>query len=113
MYLYGSSGKKRNTTAGMGVMLDSGIDSTAGDGNRNERLASETERLLGQPLSQRIDMDQDGRLETVRRFRRSDFSPDDAGELVPSESDWDGSRVIRSWELVALIAKSEGNAAWP
>jgi hypothetical protein len=74
-------------------------------------VVSETEYLLGQPLVQRIDMDQDGRLETVRRFRRSDFPPDDTGDLVSSESDWDGDgvyeygetydggRVIRSWDM--------------
>jgi tetratricopeptide (TPR) repeat protein len=74
-------------------------------------VVSETEYLLGQPLVQRIDMDQDGRLETVRRFRHSDFPPDDTGELVSSESDWDGDgvyeygetyddgRVIRSWDM--------------
>ena len=81
----------------------------------NERLGdalvSETEYLLGQPLVQRIDMDLDGRLETLRRFRRSDFPPDDTGELVSSESDWDGDgiyeygetyrgdTVIRSWDM--------------
>jgi tetratricopeptide (TPR) repeat protein len=76
-----------------------------------DTLVSETEYLLGQPLSQRIDMDLDGRLETVRRFRRSDFPPDDTGELLSSESDWDGDgvyeygetwegdRVIRSWDM--------------
>jgi hypothetical protein len=76
-----------------------------------DMLVSETEYLLGQPLVQRIDLDQDGRLETVRRFRRSDFSLDDTGELVSSESDWDGDgvyeygetyeegRIIRSWDM--------------
>jgi hypothetical protein len=56
-------------------------------------------------------MDQDGRLETVRRFRRSDFPLDDPGELASSESDWDGDGVyeygetyeggiiIRSWDM--------------
>jgi hypothetical protein len=76
-----------------------------------EALVSETEYLLGQPLVQRIDMNLDGKLETIRRFRRSGFSPDDAGELISSESDWDGDgsyeygetyegdRVIRSWDM--------------
>ncbi|MDR0597661.1 MAG: hypothetical protein LBG14_04050 [Treponema sp.] len=76
-----------------------------------DALVSETEYLLGQPLVQRIDMDLDGRLETIRRFRRSDFPPDDTGELVSSESDWDGDglyeygetyrgdAVIRSWDM--------------
>jgi hypothetical protein len=56
-------------------------------------------------------MDMDGRLETIRRFRRSDFPPEDTGELMSSESDWDGDgiydygetyegdRVIRSWDM--------------
>jgi hypothetical protein len=74
-------------------------------------LVSETEYLLGRPQVQRIDLDLDGRLETIRRFRRSDFAPDDTGELVSSESDWDGDgiyeygetyegdAVIRSWDM--------------
>ncbi|MDR3123217.1 MAG: hypothetical protein LBU16_05510 [Treponema sp.] len=76
-----------------------------------DALVSETERLLGRPLVQRIDMDLDGRLETIRRFRRSNFPPDDTGELVSSESDWngdgvyeygetyEGDTVIRSWDM--------------
>jgi hypothetical protein len=68
-----------------------------------EILVSETEYLLGQPQVQRIDLDQDGRLETLRRFRH--------GELASSESDWDGDgvyeygetydggRIIRSWDM--------------
>jgi tetratricopeptide (TPR) repeat protein len=76
-----------------------------------ETLVSETEYLLGQPLVQRIDMDLDGRLETIRRFRRSNFPLDDTGDLASSESDWDGDgvyeygetwegdRVIRSWDM--------------
>jgi hypothetical protein len=74
-----------------------------------DSLVSETEYLLGQPLVQRIDMDLDGRLETIRHFRRSDFPPDDTG--VSSKSDWDGDgvyeyaetyegdTVIRSWDM--------------
>jgi hypothetical protein len=74
-------------------------------------VVSETEYLLGRPVLQRLDMDLDGRLETIRRFRRSGFSPDHTGELASSESDWDGDgvyeygeiyegdRVIRSWDL--------------
>jgi tetratricopeptide (TPR) repeat protein len=76
-----------------------------------DTVVSETEYLLGRPLVQRIDMDLDGRLETIRRFRRGDFSPDNTGELLSSESDWDGDGlyeygetyegrgVIRSWDM--------------
>jgi tetratricopeptide (TPR) repeat protein len=68
-----------------------------------DKLVSETEYVLGQPAIQRIDMDLDGRLETIRRYR--------SGELVSSESDWDGDGVyeygetygqdgvIRSWDM--------------
>ncbi|MDR2738436.1 MAG: hypothetical protein LBB68_01180 [Treponema sp.] len=92
-----------------------------------DRLVSDTEYLLGQPVSQRIDMDLDGRLETVRRFNHREFPPEDpvgityditrgiaqsyAGNLASSESDWDGDGiyeygesytrdlVIRSWDM--------------
>ncbi|MDR1596194.1 MAG: hypothetical protein LBR99_00680 [Treponema sp.] len=92
-----------------------------------DRLVSDTEYLLGQPVFQRIDMDLDGRLETVRRFNHHEFPPADpigitggitrglaqsyAGNLVSSESDWDGDGVyeygesymgdlvIRSWDM--------------
>jgi hypothetical protein len=88
-----------------------------------DRLVSDTEYLLGQPVFQRIDMDLDGRLETVRRFNHREFPPENpmditrgiaqsyAGNLVSSESDWDGDGiyeygesytedlVIRSWDM--------------
>ncbi|WP_010262284.1 hypothetical protein [Treponema primitia] len=70
-----------------------------------DRLVSETEYLLGQPKIQRIDMDLDGRLETIRRYNR------DLEAWASSESDWDGDGVyeygetyagdlvIRSWDM--------------
>jgi hypothetical protein len=76
-----------------------------------DTLVSETEYLLGQPLVQRIDMDLDGRLETLLRFRRGNFPPEDTAEPASSESDWDGDgvyeygelyegdRIIRSWDM--------------
>jgi hypothetical protein len=87
------------------------------------RLVSDTEYLLGQPVFQRIDMDLDGRLETTRRFNHHEFPPADpmgitrgiaqsyAENLVSSESVWDGDGVyeygesyrgdlvIRSWDM--------------
>ncbi|MDR1177850.1 MAG: hypothetical protein LBK64_03375 [Spirochaetaceae bacterium] len=82
------------------------------------RLVSETEFRLGQFFLQRVDMDMDGRLETIRRFRRVPGLTDRiealdfAGDLESSESDWDGDglfeygevylpdgRVERSWDL--------------
>ncbi|MDR1211005.1 MAG: hypothetical protein LBK40_02105 [Spirochaetaceae bacterium] len=82
------------------------------------RLVSETEFRLGQFFLQRVDMDMDGRLETVRRFRQVPGLTDRiealdfAGDMESSESDWDGDglfeygevylrdgRVERSWDL--------------
>ncbi|MDR0389650.1 MAG: tetratricopeptide repeat protein [Spirochaetaceae bacterium] len=82
------------------------------------RLVAETEFRLGQLFFQRLDLDMDGRLETIRRFRRLPGLTDrtDAldflGDLESSESDWDGDglfeygeiyypdgRIERSWDL--------------
>ncbi|MDR0599460.1 MAG: hypothetical protein LBG84_05185 [Treponema sp.] len=49
------------------------------------RLAAETEYRLGRPLIQRLDLDLDGRMETIRRY-----DPAEPGGLLLSESDWDG-----------------------
>jgi hypothetical protein len=88
----------------------------------NGRIVSETEFLLGRPAVQRIDLDLDGRMETIRRFRQhtSPSDPGDAGTghawdygriIESSESDWDGDGifeygeehlpggVIRSWDM--------------
>jgi hypothetical protein len=76
-----------------------------------DRLIADTEYLLGQPLLQRIDMDLDGRLETIRRFNQGESLQGDATNLASSESDWDGDgiyeygeryledTVIRSWDM--------------
>jgi hypothetical protein len=83
-----------------------------------ERLIGETEFRLGQPFLQRLDLDMDGRIETLRRFRRvpgiseREEALDFTGELESSESDWDGDglfeygeryyqngEVERSWDL--------------
>jgi hypothetical protein len=90
-----------------------------------DKLVSETEFALGLPLIQRIDLDLDGRMETVRRFpsplSQNDISlPADPLEyprvFESSESDWDGDgiyeygeihqedailgdRIIRSWDM--------------
>jgi hypothetical protein len=72
----------------------------------NGSLVSETDFLRGRPLVQRIDLDLDGRLETVRHFRR--FVPpafgaeiDDPAVLLDyafdidyADSDWDGDGVF-------------------
>jgi hypothetical protein len=96
------------------IEMNSGVPRRARE-YLGERLVSETEFLLGQPLVQRIDLDLDGRLETVRRFRRSELPPEDplaySVELASSESDWDGDGIyeygesymgnqeIRAWDM--------------
>ncbi|MDR0474580.1 MAG: CDC27 family protein [Treponema sp.] len=68
------------------------------------RLVSETDFLRGRPIAQRVDLDLDGRLETVRHFRR--IAPVFGGTLSPVESlldyiydfdyadsDWDGDGI--------------------
>ncbi|MDR2343322.1 MAG: hypothetical protein LBD86_02175 [Spirochaetaceae bacterium] len=68
------------------------------------RLVAETGFERGLPVFQRIDLDLDGRMETVRRFRRTaeSFSRltgvGDIGILQPEieviESDWDGDGFV-------------------
>ena len=69
------------------------------------RLISETDFLRGRPISQRVDLDLDGRLETFRRFRRFSLTEDN---ILPSteilldygrdfeyaESDWAGDGIL-------------------
>jgi hypothetical protein len=62
------------------------------------RLAAETFYEGGVPVSQRIDLDLDGRLETVRRFSRSASGTaprtmDTAFEIASVESDFDGDGI--------------------
>ncbi|MDR3356652.1 MAG: hypothetical protein LBO04_05625 [Spirochaetaceae bacterium] len=64
------------------------------------RLVAETSYERGLPVYQRIDLDLDGRMETVRRFKRTEASFSAAGgytgvlpgepEIEVIESDWDG-----------------------
>jgi hypothetical protein len=58
------------------------------------QLVAETSFEKGLPVFQRIDLDLDGRMETVRRFRRAV----DVGALPPEieviESDWDGDGFV-------------------
>ncbi|MDR2068738.1 MAG: hypothetical protein LBP71_02595 [Spirochaetaceae bacterium] len=92
----------------------------------DERLVSETEFRSGRPLFQRIDLDLDGRMETIRRFREEFSSSGDylffdsppggqtrepapRGELregaadygwgiESSQSDWDGDGIFEMGE---------------
>jgi hypothetical protein len=69
------------------------------------RPAAVTEFSAGRPLVQRIDLDLDGRMETIRRFRQD--GPGEGGTAGPSahgrvlessESDWDGDGVYETGE---------------
>jgi hypothetical protein len=86
------------------VSLDRGIPQGAVE-FLDGRVVSETEFVRGRPVVQRVDLDLDGRLETVRRFR-GDLSPfpgdgalpDYLGGLESSQSDWDGDGVFEAGE---------------
>jgi len=56
-------------------------------------LVSVTEFENGFPVIQRVDLDRDGRLETVRRFRRG------TAMIESSSSDWDGDGYFEYTEL--------------
>jgi hypothetical protein len=81
-------------------------------------LVSDTEFERGRPVTQRIDLDLDGRLETRRRFRLGAKGVNEAAdvllpdfELESSSSDWDGdgvfeyrevyegNRILRHWDM--------------
>jgi hypothetical protein len=70
----------------------------------NDRMISETDFLRGRPIAQRVDLDLDGRLETVLHFRRSSLVTDGTLALPETlldyerdydyaQSDWDGNGV--------------------
>jgi hypothetical protein len=82
----------------------------------NGRMVSITEYEQGRPVLQRVDLDGDSRMETLRRFRRMDHSAEDAlfFQKIPerSESDWNGDglyeyseeylldgSVVYSWDM--------------
>ncbi|MDR2551734.1 MAG: hypothetical protein LBD31_00995 [Treponema sp.] len=59
------------------------------------RKVAETEFRGGRPLVQRLDLDLDGRMETIRRY-----DPAEAWRLLSSESDWDGDGVYEYAETL-------------
>ena len=73
---------------------------------RNGRTISTTEFVNGRPVVQRVDLDLDGRMETVRRFRRASgggVTGDEApweytASLESAESDWDGDGIYETGE---------------
>jgi hypothetical protein len=84
----------------------------------NGRIVSETAFERGKPIQQRLDLDLDGRMETLRLFRRLGYNGNEENPLdykkftEHSESDWDGDgiyesaedyredgSVVRSWDM--------------
>jgi hypothetical protein len=69
------------------------------------RTVSAAEFAAGRPLVQRLDLDLDGRMETVRHFRgaepgggEADFFFDREKDIALSESDWDGDGIFETGE---------------
>jgi hypothetical protein len=68
------------------------------------RTVSVTEFRQGRPALQRVDLDLDGRMETVRRFKNADaaageeFFSDYKKNIEFSESDWDGNGIFETGE---------------
>jgi hypothetical protein len=99
------------------VTMERGIPRRAAEYLDN-RMVSVTEFARGRPVLQRVDLDLDGRMETVRYFRPEGENPGPeepfgyAAVFDSSESDWDGNgiyetgeeyfpdgSVARSWDL--------------
>ncbi|MDR0657181.1 MAG: hypothetical protein LBG22_12780 [Treponema sp.] len=72
------------------------------------RKVSETQYFRGRPVQERLDLDLDGRMETLRRFKqeiageeglRDDRFPWDVPAIIEyTESDWDGDGIYESAE---------------
>ena len=64
------------------------------------RTVSVTEYRNGRPVLRRLDLDLDGRMETLRRFRAETVYDPFKYEAIPesSESDWDGDGIYETGE---------------
>jgi tetratricopeptide (TPR) repeat protein len=66
------------------------------------RPVSVTDFVRGRPVTQRVDLDLDGRMETVRRFQdtepEAENLPDYKKIIRFSESDWDGDGIFETGE---------------
>jgi hypothetical protein len=99
------------------ITLKRGIPLRAAEYMESRRV-SVSEFFQGRLTIQRVDLDLDGRLETIRRFRPEAENPGQEGPfayaavLESSESDWDGDGIyetgeeylpdgstVRSWDL--------------
>jgi hypothetical protein len=60
------------------------------------RVIAETEfSPLGRPMVERVDLDLDGRMETIRQYSRQEY-----GLVISSESDWDGDGIYEYAEIL-------------
>ncbi|MDR2537129.1 MAG: hypothetical protein LBC46_02375 [Treponema sp.] len=81
------------------IELDNGVPQSAAEWLNNQ-LVSKTSFSLGRPVSQRVDLDLNGYLETTRRFRQAGPAPVsiDLDALEKNvefiESDWDGDGIF-------------------
>ncbi|MDR3019849.1 MAG: tetratricopeptide repeat protein [Treponema sp.] len=72
----------------------------------NGKQVSVTEFERGVPVIQYIDLDLDGRMETIRRFHGANFQPPETGRefdfrafIASSESDWSGDGRFKTGEV--------------
>jgi hypothetical protein len=72
----------------------------------NGRQVSVTEFERGMPVIQYIDLDLDGRMETIRRFHSANFQLPETGRdfdyralIASSESDWSGDGRFKTGEV--------------
>ena len=61
----------------------------------NGNIVSETKFTNGLPVIQYLDMDMDGRMETIRRY-----DPNEAYKVLVTESDWDGDGIYEYAETL-------------
>jgi len=87
------------------IFLEKGILLRAVETSGGKQI-SVTEFEKGSPVIQRLDMDMDGRMETIRRFHRSDYSWSELDEtfnfrrlIASSESDWTGKGIFKTGEV--------------
>jgi tetratricopeptide (TPR) repeat protein len=87
------------------IFLEKGLLLRAVETSGGKQI-SITEFEKGSPVVQRLDMDMDGRMETIRRFYRPDYSWVDLDEtfnfrrlIASSESDWTGQGTFKTGEM--------------
>jgi tetratricopeptide (TPR) repeat protein len=87
------------------LFLEKGIITRAVETSGGKQI-SITEFDMGAPVIQYVDMDMDGRMETIRRFYRSDSSWSELDEtfnyrrlIASSESDWTGQGKFKTGEV--------------